>query len=75
MSEQKLSTLLIDNVRVRVDFDYQPAEPMMETYPGCGATVELNAVSLVGNDLIPVLSQRALDDLADKCMESMCVEN
>ena len=71
MEEKMLEKILIENVLVTVFFDYQPAEPMTDTYPGCGSSVELNSVCLIKNDLMPVLNQSALSELADRCLESI----
>lgn len=73
MSEHILTTLLTDELIVIVRFDYQPEEPDTLTYPGCGALVELNSVCVGALEIMPVLNQSALSDLANKCMESMCV--
>lgn len=72
MSEHKLSTLLTENLAVTVHFDYQPDELETPTYPGTAAVVELNSVCVGPNDIMAVLSEKVLGDLADKCMESMC---
>lgn len=71
MSNHKLTTLLTENLAVTVDFDYQPDELETPTYPGTPAVVELNSVWVRNNNIMPVLSESVLGDLADKCMKSM----
>lgn len=71
MSEHKISTLLTENLAVTVHFDYQPKEPETLTYPGTPAVVEMNSVCIGSHDIMQVLSESVLGDLADRCMESM----
>ena len=74
MSEQKLSTLLTDEVVITAYFDYQPQELETSTYPGCAAVAELNSVLIGTYDIMPVLSQSVLSALADKCLKSMEID-
>ncbi|MEE9223006.1 MAG: hypothetical protein V3V40_06075 [Nitrosomonadaceae bacterium] len=71
MSEQKLSTIIYGDLSVTVHFDYQPEEPQTPTYPGSAPLIEMNAVYIGIEDIMPILSQKILGELADKCMESM----
>jgi len=71
MSEHNISTFLPEDIPVVAYFDYQPEEAQTLTYPGCGASVELNSVYMGGINIMPIINQNILGDLADKCMESM----
>lgn len=70
-TEQQFSTTLTGDFTVVVYFDYQPKEPADLTYPGCEASVELNSVLRGIQDIMPVLNESVLSDLAGKCLESM----
>ncbi len=74
MSEHKLTTTLINDITVTVHFDYQPEEVQTQTYPGCPAIVELNSVYIDQQNIMEVLSQSVLGDVADKCMALMHTE-
>ncbi len=70
MSEETLTTLLTENLAVTVHFDYQPNEAQTNTYPGCPAVVELNAVCVGDIDIMSVLSKHVLAELIEACMAS-----
>lgn len=67
----------------RVDYDYQPAESMTRTYPGCDESVHVNQVTLFGHDISHVLKgvegetdeQRKARLMFIDCLEDACMDD
>lgn len=65
----------IGEQEVIVHFDYQPQERQTLEYPGCDASVTINAVILGGvlggDDIQYHLSDIDLGELEDQCIQSI----
>ena len=62
----------IGEVAVKVDFDYQAAEPETLEYPGCAENVELCSVIMINDDkfeLLGILDKAAISELKAECLE------
>ena len=71
-------TSIGDEVKVVVDFDYQPSEPADKPgegcYPGCAEAAEVNSVWVGGYShwcILEVLNDRVLSHLEEKCLEHL----
>ncbi len=64
----------IGNVAVKVDFDYQPAEPETLEYPGCAELVELISVIMTQYDkfqILGILDNAVTSELKTECLEDL----
>ncbi len=71
--DYEFETVIGEDVPVMVCFHYQPYEPPEPTYPGCEASVELEAVLIpvgfCGTDISDALSKRVIEDLEAECFK------
>jgi len=59
---------------LRIDYDYQPAEPATREYPGCGESLTVNSVDVMfAGDFHP-MTQSAQEHIAD-CLYDACMEH
>ena len=67
-------TIRLNDVKVAIDFDYQPAEQGTWLYPGCAEEYEINSVLVGINDIdiVEFLSDDAKNDII-KALESECL--
>lgn len=73
MSNHTFNTSIGD-VAVKVDFDYQPAEPETLEYPGCNESVELCSVIIINEykfELLGILNKAAISELKKECLERL----
>lgn len=64
----------IGEVAVKVDFDYQPAEPETLKYPGCKGCVELFSVIIPNYDnfqILGILDNAVTSELKTECLEHL----
>jgi len=54
-------------LEVRVDYDYQPAEPATNEYPGCGMEITINSVMLGDTDILSRLIGDEYDAIFEAC--------
>jgi len=52
-----------DEIKLEVEFDYQPAEPQTRDYPGCAEEIDLIQVMHENTDILPMLSEDAIEKI------------
>ena len=53
----------MDEIEIRVEFDYQPEEPMTRHYPGCLEDAEICGITMVSTDAEIIIIDDGLLDL------------
>ncbi len=71
--ELKFTTLIGEDVKVTVEYDYQPSEKMeyedgLAVYPGCDEEIDNMSVSLGDADITDILSEEIYNQLDQECL-------